>query len=207
VDSVINRYYDPSTDQFLSIDPDVAATDQPYVFTNDDPLNAEDPLGNDPPLYGASPVVTGSFSANSMPQQVGDFVVDVSASVSFGGSNRLGTQDLSFDVGSGGVTLTAGSAHFTTSAYTGTSSVSFDVIVYTESKGGKIKGDTVTVTVTAALTYDPPSPGPGFSAAKGWDTLKPWLPVVFAPAFVVGCVTAAVDTGGLPPVCKIPARA
>lgn len=42
---LINRYYDPSTDQFLSIDPDVATTDQPYVFTNDDPLNAEDPLG------------------------------------------------------------------------------------------------------------------------------------------------------------------
>jgi RHS repeat-associated protein len=42
---LINRYYDPSTDQFLSIDPDVATTDQPYLFTNDDPLNAEDPLG------------------------------------------------------------------------------------------------------------------------------------------------------------------
>jgi hypothetical protein len=41
----MNRYYDPTTDQFLSIDPDVATTDQPYVFTNDDPLNAEDPLG------------------------------------------------------------------------------------------------------------------------------------------------------------------
>jgi hypothetical protein len=40
-----NRYYDPTTDEFLSIDPDVAATDQPYVFTNDNPLNAEDPLG------------------------------------------------------------------------------------------------------------------------------------------------------------------
>jgi hypothetical protein len=46
VTSVNNRYYDPSTDQFLSIDPAVAATDQPYVFTNDDPLNAEDPLGS-----------------------------------------------------------------------------------------------------------------------------------------------------------------
>jgi hypothetical protein len=45
VTSVINRYYDPSTGQFLSIDPDVGATDQPYVFTNDDPLNAEDPSG------------------------------------------------------------------------------------------------------------------------------------------------------------------
>jgi len=42
----INRYYDPSTDEFLSIDPEVAETAQPYVFTNDDPLNAEDPSGN-----------------------------------------------------------------------------------------------------------------------------------------------------------------
>lgn len=30
----------------MSIDPDVATTDQPYVFTNDDPLNSEDPLGS-----------------------------------------------------------------------------------------------------------------------------------------------------------------
>jgi hypothetical protein len=30
----------------LSIDPDVATTDQPYAFTNDDALNTCDPLGN-----------------------------------------------------------------------------------------------------------------------------------------------------------------
>jgi hypothetical protein len=53
VTSVINRYYDPSTDQFLSIDPDVATTDQPYVFTNDNPLNSEDPEGSRP--TGLSP--------------------------------------------------------------------------------------------------------------------------------------------------------
>jgi RHS repeat-associated protein len=45
---LINRYYDPTTDQFLSIDPDAATTDQPYVFTNDDPLNSTDPLGLSP---------------------------------------------------------------------------------------------------------------------------------------------------------------
>jgi RHS repeat-associated protein len=45
---LIKRYYDPTTDQFLSIDPDVAATDQPYVFTNDNLLNAADPLGDIP---------------------------------------------------------------------------------------------------------------------------------------------------------------
>jgi RHS repeat-associated protein len=41
----INRYYDPSTDQFISVDPLVAMTGQPYAFTGDDPLNAVDPLG------------------------------------------------------------------------------------------------------------------------------------------------------------------
>jgi RHS repeat-associated protein len=37
---LIDRYYDPGTDQFLSIDPDVMDTGQPYAFTGDDPLNA-----------------------------------------------------------------------------------------------------------------------------------------------------------------------
>ena len=41
----INRYYDPSTDSFISVDPHLQQTDQPYVFVNGDPLNAEDPLG------------------------------------------------------------------------------------------------------------------------------------------------------------------
>ena len=45
VTSVINRYYDPATDQFISVDPAVAQTNLPYLFTNDDPLNATDPLG------------------------------------------------------------------------------------------------------------------------------------------------------------------
>jgi hypothetical protein len=40
-----NRYYDPTTDQFISVDPDVSTTDQPYAFTGDDPLNGSDPLG------------------------------------------------------------------------------------------------------------------------------------------------------------------
>jgi RHS repeat-associated protein len=42
---LINRYYDPTTDQFLSIDPLVDQTNQPYVFVNDNPLNSTDPLG------------------------------------------------------------------------------------------------------------------------------------------------------------------
>ncbi len=42
---MFNRYYDPTTDQFLSVDPDVAETGQPYTFSGGDPLNASDPLG------------------------------------------------------------------------------------------------------------------------------------------------------------------
>jgi hypothetical protein len=42
----VDRYYDPSTDQFLSVDPDVSETGQPYAFTGDDPLNATDPTGD-----------------------------------------------------------------------------------------------------------------------------------------------------------------
>ena len=41
----INRYYDYATDSFVSVDPDLQSTVQAYVFTNDNPLNATDPLG------------------------------------------------------------------------------------------------------------------------------------------------------------------
>jgi uncharacterized protein RhaS with RHS repeats len=41
----VDRYYDPATDQFLTVDPDLAETGQPYAFTGDDPLNKTDPLG------------------------------------------------------------------------------------------------------------------------------------------------------------------
>jgi RHS repeat-associated protein len=43
---LIDRYYDPSTDQFMSVDPLFDATNQPYVFLGDDPLNSTDPLGD-----------------------------------------------------------------------------------------------------------------------------------------------------------------
>lgn len=42
---LINRYYDSSTGQFLSVDPDVAMTSQAYLYAGDDPLNATDPTG------------------------------------------------------------------------------------------------------------------------------------------------------------------
>jgi RHS repeat-associated protein len=40
-----NRYYDPSTGQFITQDPDVAQTGQPYEYAADDPRNNTDPTG------------------------------------------------------------------------------------------------------------------------------------------------------------------
>lgn len=41
----VGRYYDPATGQFLSVDPLVDETGQPYAYTGDDPVNGVDPSG------------------------------------------------------------------------------------------------------------------------------------------------------------------
>jgi len=42
---LVGRYYDPATGQFLSVDPMVDETGQPYAYAGDDPVNASDPSG------------------------------------------------------------------------------------------------------------------------------------------------------------------
>jgi|GEM_PF-1014687 len=39
------RYFDPATDQFLTIDPALASTMEPYAYVDNNPLNRIDPLG------------------------------------------------------------------------------------------------------------------------------------------------------------------
>lgn len=39
------RYYNPATAQFLTVDPLVNETDEPYAYADDDPVNASDPTG------------------------------------------------------------------------------------------------------------------------------------------------------------------
>ncbi len=46
------RYYDPSTGQFLSVDPLVGVTGQAYQYSYDDPVNETDPTGLGPCLFG-----------------------------------------------------------------------------------------------------------------------------------------------------------
>jgi RHS repeat-associated protein len=43
--SVIGRYYDPPTGQFLSVDPLVRQTQQPYLYAADNPVKFSDPTG------------------------------------------------------------------------------------------------------------------------------------------------------------------
>jgi hypothetical protein len=44
-DGSVARYYDPTTGQFLSLDPDVEETMAPFTYAADDPVNLTDPLG------------------------------------------------------------------------------------------------------------------------------------------------------------------
>ncbi len=49
---LVNRYYDPATDQFLAVDPLVGETGQAFSYANGDPVNESDPLG----LWGWNPI-------------------------------------------------------------------------------------------------------------------------------------------------------
>ena len=45
--SLVHRYYDPTTEQFVSVDPDVDSTNQPYEYGDDNPVNNSDATGLD----------------------------------------------------------------------------------------------------------------------------------------------------------------
>jgi hypothetical protein len=60
----VARWYDPGTGEFLSVDPDLAETDQPYSYAGDDPVNRTDPTGES---VNETTVVTPSFRTGSNP--------------------------------------------------------------------------------------------------------------------------------------------
>ena len=46
LDYLVHRYYDPAIGQFISIDPELTQTGQPYAYSIDDPVNGIDSLGD-----------------------------------------------------------------------------------------------------------------------------------------------------------------
>jgi RHS repeat-associated protein len=61
-ETVVARYYDPSTAQFLTRDPLEEITGQPYAYANDDPLDEVDPNG----LCGTLGWVDGDCEAHAV---------------------------------------------------------------------------------------------------------------------------------------------
>jgi RHS repeat-associated protein len=82
---LINRYYNPATGQFLSVDPALSATQEPYSYADGNPVSNTDPTGlcaqswcppptyrgtSPPPRYGpgTSTVVYGFNTYNNPPR-------------------------------------------------------------------------------------------------------------------------------------------
>jgi RHS repeat-associated protein/uncharacterized repeat protein (TIGR02059 family) len=78
----IRRYYDPTTGQFLSVDPAVDRTEQPYSYGGDDPIDNIDPLGLDICVFGAC-LPTPSL------QNVSDYVAGFGDEFTFGGTRYV----------------------------------------------------------------------------------------------------------------------
>jgi RHS repeat-associated protein len=170
---LINRYYDPTTDQFLSIDADVGATDQPYVFTNDNPINEEDPLGlvavalmGSSPDYVPTLQTTQWKSGNptySYTQSIdavgpGGASISIDVTVAVAGPNAVSNVDV--DPINGNVSVSAGlsTGNFSASA---SSNFATDATVdqfsfsYSQSQtiGSGTNRDHVTVTLDETISY------------------------------------------------------
>ena len=53
----VDRYYDPATAEFISVDPLVAETQSPYGYVADDPIDGTDPSG----LFFGLPEITSLY--------------------------------------------------------------------------------------------------------------------------------------------------
>jgi hypothetical protein len=91
--SVVHRYYDPPTGQFLSVDPEVDETGTPYAFTSGDPVNGTDANGLCVSLFNI--VCVGGGSAGSTlsfrfdPGAAATATVNIGRGASFGLSDRI----------------------------------------------------------------------------------------------------------------------
>ena len=57
----IRRYYDPTTGQFITVDPSVDQTEAQYAYAAGDPVDSSDPTG----LFCVGPICTHSFDPSA----------------------------------------------------------------------------------------------------------------------------------------------
>jgi hypothetical protein len=79
--SLVGRYYDPQTGQFVSVDPLVDQTEAPYAYVKGDPVDGTDPLG----LVCVLGVCTHSFD----PMASLDAIVNIGRGATFGLTDRI----------------------------------------------------------------------------------------------------------------------
>jgi uncharacterized protein RhaS with RHS repeats len=100
---LVGRYYDPATGRFLSVDPLVDETGQPYAYTGDDPVNGVDHTG----LIRMCIAQTGACAQGSsgLPQAAvcgssrGGVAVatSIGAAAAFGGAKRMAKYGQNYD--------------------------------------------------------------------------------------------------------------
>ena len=66
------RWYDPTTGQFMSRDPALGATEQPYAYAGNDPVNFTDPTGELPILAAVALGALGGAAMNLGAQMLGN---------------------------------------------------------------------------------------------------------------------------------------
>lgn len=75
------RYYDPTTSNFLTLDPLVAATGDPYSYTSGDPIDGSDASGLD--------VCWGNYCLGFHPSDAINPIVNIGRGASFGLSDKI----------------------------------------------------------------------------------------------------------------------
>ena len=72
--SSVHRYYDPVTAQFVSVDPALGVTGQPYAYAGGDPVNGVDPTG----MFGWSDVghTLNAMVSQSLPARIAQAVTN-----------------------------------------------------------------------------------------------------------------------------------
>jgi len=152
--SLVGRYYDRATGQFLTVDPLVEVTGQPFAYTGDDPVNLLDPFGLLPNSYsfeflGLKVTVSATADVETGPD------CGPKVGVSSDGTVEVTLGHESLDLSSDGAVNGLFSAHGL--SYSSNGDVSYTI----ESKPYELGADTVTVAVTATLSPAPEPPPTG----------------------------------------------